>query len=175
MDTANNATPKPKLNFNLDYFKTPAGQLRVAEGVISLAALISSVEGYCENDVGRYGFFLFIVIVSMLESICIICIFVLQLEKKIPLIHVPLTLLLNDCIIIIFYFINCMLAMLSIGRCQTDLIARVFAMLFSIVLFLILIGLNYTDYLWWQESVPANSKDKDNGTTVTESSPTVLT
>ncbi|XP_035219137.1 uncharacterized protein LOC118192307 [Stegodyphus dumicola] len=109
----------------------------------------------------------------MLQAIVIIIIFVLQLEKKIPFVNVSLVLLLNDCVVLIFYFITCTLAMLSIGRCQYRVAARIIAMLFSVALFLVIVGLNYTGYKWWKET-SSKENSKDPGTTITESSPTVL-
>ncbi|KAG8180476.1 hypothetical protein JTE90_026638 [Oedothorax gibbosus] len=167
-------TNKLDLNLNMEYFMTPPGRLRVAEGVLALAALISIVEGYCGFDASRYGFLLFVVIVAMLESILILAVFVLRFDEQLSKgVDIPLTLLLNDGIALICFFISSTLALLSVGRCESLKFARLIGALFILSLFIVSVGLNYYNYLRWQERL----SEKENGktSTITESSPTVLT
>lgn len=171
------APQEPKqLNLNLDYFKTPGAQMRIAQGALALAALICTVEGECKNDQGRFAFFLLALVITIIEAIVVIIIFVLYLDQKVSaIINLPMTFLLNDSIILLCYFINSTLAMLSIGKCRYKIEARVMAALFAIALFIVYIGLTYTSFRWWEKSNSSKETSNNGSTTITESSPTVLT
>jgi len=136
--------------------------------------LFNTAEGYCYNDTGRFGFSLFVIVITFVQAIIIIIVFVLRLDKKMTQINVPLSLLLNDGIELILYFIISTLSLLSIVRCDSMVAARVIAALFVLSLFLVLVGLLYTDYVAWQKNI-SKEHSKEMGTTITESSPTVLT
>ncbi|XP_042905452.1 uncharacterized protein [Parasteatoda tepidariorum] len=159
-----------------DYFKTPDGQLRTAKGVLSLAAIICVSEGHCYNDSGKFGFSLFIVVLSLIEAIFAIVVFLMKLDKKVVAhINIPLSLLMNDGFMLLFCFVISTLSLLSIGMCEYMLAARIFASLFILSLFLVLVGLVYVDYISWQNFIASKEYRKDVNMTITETSPTVLT
>ncbi|GBO33723.1 hypothetical protein AVEN_124750-1 [Araneus ventricosus] len=84
--------------------------------------------------------------------------------------------LLNDGIVTISFFIVSNLALLSIGSCGHTRAARLIAALFILGLFVMMLAQDYLNYLKWQEKRSAKEDGKNSsGTTITESSPTVLT
>lgn len=166
------------VDYNTGYLKTPAGMLRIAEGVLSVIAIICCAEGsVC--DVGwNYGFFILVSVISLIESIFILVLIVLRFDKKITAINVPLSVFLTDTIRIAVYFFATVMMMLSIGKCHYMIGARIFATLTGIGGFLILVGLSYTDFKWWRgEETPDSweTKQATNGIPVTSSSTAVLT
>ncbi|XP_055932559.1 uncharacterized protein LOC129962676 [Argiope bruennichi] len=174
------AQPPPpenaKREYNVLYIKSNAGILRAMQGVLSIVSIIMLAEGYCELTTGRYGTVMFLLIVALLESIFIIVIMVLKLDETFTAVDIPLSILLNDGIVTIFFFIVTNLALLSIGSCGHTRAARLVAALFILGLFVMMLAQDYLNYLKWQEKRSAKEDGKNSsGTTITESSPTVLT
>lgn len=165
------------VDYNKGYLKTPAGMLRIAEGVLAVVAIICCAEGsVC--DVGwNYGFFIVVSVISIIESIAILVLIVLRYENRIPGINVPLSIFLTDAIRIAVYFLATVTMMLNIGKCRYMIGARIVATLTGIGGLLILVGLTYTDFKWWKgEETPDSweTKHTTNGIPVTSSSTAVL-
>lgn len=172
------ARPAPpeniKREYNFKYFNSIEGILRIIQAILSLVIILLLVAGYCEFTVGRFGTKMFVLVVTLIESIFIIVIMVMRYDHTVKVVDIPLSLLLNDGILTIFIFIVTNLALLSIGSCAYTKGARLMAALFTVALFILLIIQNYFNYLHWQEKRNARDSVKNSGTTVTESSPTVL-
>ncbi|GFS49468.1 uncharacterized protein NPIL_411441 [Nephila pilipes] len=173
------AQPPPpentKRQYNFKFFKSNEGCTRIIEAVLSLAIIILLVAGYCELNTGRHGTMLFVLVVTLIESIFIMIFMAMRFDETVTMVDVPLSLLLNDGILTIFHFIIANLALLSIGSCPDSKGPRITAALFTLILLILMIAQNYFNYQRWQEKRNAQDSGKNSGTTITESSPTVLT
>ncbi|GIY02124.1 uncharacterized protein CDAR_229931 [Caerostris darwini] len=174
------AQPPPPVNdnkreYNLLFMKTREGVLRLFEGVLAIAAIIMLVEGYCEFNTGRYGTIMFVLIVTLIESIFISVVMIMRLNETFTLVDVTLSIFLNDAVLSIFHFITANLALLSIGSCDHTRVARLLAAVFILALLFVMVVQDYLNYLKWMEKKSSQESAKTTGTTITESSPTVLT
>ncbi|GFU13344.1 uncharacterized protein TNCV_3843371 [Trichonephila clavipes] len=142
--------------------------------ILAAVTLILLVAGYCENTTGRYGTIMFVLIVTLIESLFIMFIMVMRYDETVTAVDVPLTLLLNDGLLCLFLFIVTNLSLMSIGSCPTTKGARLMAALFLVALFILLVVQNYFNYLRWQDRRNAQISAKSSETTVTESSSTIL-
>ncbi|KAH7983940.1 hypothetical protein HPB52_015597 [Rhipicephalus sanguineus] len=103
----------PTIGADRGFMATTNGLLRIAEITLGLCGLIciESISGECYYAyIHRYEFSLFVVITSFLFAFLVIMVFVLRAQEALArCFNVPLSLLVSDSFIALFYLIVCLL------------------------------------------------------------------
>lgn len=120
------------LSFSTDYIRSRPGILRILEAIIGLCGIISESQGaYCGNH-GMYSFYNFVVCTTLILAVIIIVLYLIGLDKVCAFINFPISILLNDVIFTILYFIAAILMFVTIGSCRTGQAARIVAAIFGV-------------------------------------------
>lgn len=163
----------PTIGADRGFMATANGLLRIAEIILGLCGLIciESLSGDCYYAyLHRYEFSLFVVITSFLFAFFVIMVFVLRAQEALArCFNVPLSLLVSDSFIALFYLIVCLLEFTAFCPDPDDNASTKVAGVFAMFAMMCFVVSSYFSYKFFQEErLPALPPPGLHSATVTQ-------
>lgn len=162
----------PTIGADRAYMGTTNGLLRIAEIILCLCGLIciESISGECYDAfLHRYEFSLFVVITSFIFAFFVIMVFVLRAQDALArCFNVPLSLLVTDSFIALFFLIVCLLEFTAFCTNPDDNASTKVAGVFSLFAMMCFVVSSYFSYKFFKdERLPTSPPPGLHSVTVT--------